>query len=220
VSPQLLLFAKAPQPGRVKTRLCPPATPEQAAFIAQAALADTIDVLSTTPATRRTVVLSGRYAVPPGWHTVAQRGHGLADRLVHAYTDTALTGTPSLLVGMDTPQLTTTLLTAAVRTLYDGADAVLGPAEDGGWWILGLRDPSHADALRAVPMSTPDTGTDTLAALRVRGLTVALLTRLRDVDTVDDAYAVAAHCPHRRFAHAVRAHLPATTVLGDGSVPA
>jgi uncharacterized protein len=60
---QLLLFAKAPEAGRVKTRLCPPATPEQAAAIAEAAIADTVDVLSATPAVRRTVVLCGQWPV-------------------------------------------------------------------------------------------------------------------------------------------------------------
>lgn len=155
MSVQLLLFAKAPQPGRVKTRLCPPATPEQAATIAEAALADTIDVLSATPAMRRAIVLSGRYPVPAGWHAVAQRGPDLAARLVHAYTDTVLTGIPSLLVGMDTPQLTTALLTTAARALGNGADAVLGPAEDRGWWTLALPDATQAAVLREVPMSTP-----------------------------------------------------------------
>ena len=208
MSVQLLLFAKAPQPGRVKTRLCPRATPEQAAAIAEAALADTIDVLSATPAVRRAIVLSGRYPVPAGWYAVAQRGRGLAARLVHAYTDTALTGIPSLLVGMDTPQLTTALLTAAARVLGNGADAVLGPADDGGWWTLGLRDPTRAAVLREVPMSTSDTGAHTLAALRRQGLTVTLLPRLRDIDTAADAYTVAAHHPNGRFAHAVRTRLP------------
>ena len=208
---QLLLMAKAPEPGRVKTRLCPPATPEQAATIAEAALRDTIDVLSAMPAARRTIVLSGRYPVPSGWHAVAQRGDGLTERLVHAYGDTALAGTPSLLVGMDTPQLTTALLTTAARRLRGRTDAVLGPAEDGGWWTLGLRDPTHAAALRSVRMSTSDTGAHSLAALRDRGLSVALLDRLRDVDTAEDAYAVAARHPYGRFARAVRAHLPVTT---------
>jgi rSAM/selenodomain-associated transferase 1 len=208
VSVQLLLFAKAPQPGRVKTRLCPPATPEQAAAIAHAALADTIDVLSATPATRRTIVLSGQYPAPPGWHTVEQRGDGLAARLVHAYTDTTLTGTASLLVGMDTPQLTTALLATAARALDDGTDAVLGPTQDGGWWTLGLRDPTHAIALHGVPMSTVDTYPHTLAALHSRGLSVTALPRLRDIDTAEDAYAVAADQPLRRFAHAVRTCLP------------
>jgi len=107
VNVQLLLFAKAPEPRQVKTRLCPPATGRQAATIAAAALADTIEILDTTPAVRRTIVLSGQYPAPAGWHTVTQRGTGLAERLVHAYADTALPDTATLLLGMDTPQLTT-----------------------------------------------------------------------------------------------------------------
>jgi glycosyltransferase A (GT-A) superfamily protein (DUF2064 family) len=214
---QLLLFAKAPLPGRVKTRLCPPATPEQAAAIAEAAIADTVDVLSATPAVRRTVVLCGQWSVPAGWHTATQRGDGLAERLVHAYADTALPGIPSLLVGMDTPQLTTALLTAAAQALLnDRADAVLGPTDDGGWWTLGLRDPTHAAVLHTVRMSTPDAHAGTLSALRGRGLGVTLLSRLRDVDTAADAYAVAARFPHGRFARAVRTHLPSPAAPGSG----
>jgi rSAM/selenodomain-associated transferase 1 len=208
VTVQLLLLAKAPHPGRVKTRLCPPATPAQAAAIAEAALADTIDVLSAMPAVRHTIVLCGQWPVPAGWHTATQRGEGLAERLVHAYADTALPGVPSLLVGMDTPQLTTAQLTAAVRALLHGADAVLGPTDDGGWWTLGLREPAHAAVLHDVPMSTPDTHAHTLTALRSRGLNVTPLTRLRDVDTIDDAHAVAASFPHCRLADVVRTHLP------------
>ncbi|MET7395158.1 DUF2064 domain-containing protein [Dactylosporangium sp. NPDC005572] len=205
---QLLLFAKAPVPGRVKTRLCPPATDRQAAAIAAAALADTIDVLDASPAIRHTIVLSGQYPAPAGWHTVAQRGTGLAQRLVHAYADTALPDTAALLLGMDTPQLTPALLATAVQALHDGADAVLGPAYDGGWWTLGLHDPAHAAVLRGVPMSTADTGRHTLAALAGRGLTVTMLPALRDVDTAGDARTVATQCPDGRFAAAVRANLP------------
>jgi glycosyltransferase A (GT-A) superfamily protein (DUF2064 family) len=135
----------------------------------------------------------------------------LAARLVHAYADTALPGTPSLLVGMDTPQLTTGLLAAAARALQDDPDAVLGPTDDGGWWTLGLHDPTHAAALDNVPMSTSDTYTRTLAALYSRGLRVTLLTRLRDVDTAADAHVVAAGFPHGRFAHTVRTHLASST---------
>jgi glycosyltransferase A (GT-A) superfamily protein (DUF2064 family) len=127
---------------------------------------------------------------------------------VDAYAGTALPGIPSLLVGMDTPQLTTALLTAAARALLNGADAVLGPTDDGGWWTLGLRDPAHAEMLKDVPMSTSDTHACTLATLHGNGLSVTLLTRLRDVDTAADAYAVAAGFPHGRFAGAVRTHLP------------
>jgi rSAM/selenodomain-associated transferase 1 len=208
-APQLLLIAKAPVPGRVKTRLCPPCTPAQAAAIAAASLADTVDVLDTGPACRRVIVLDGRYPTPAGWSAVPQRGDGLGERLANAYADTTLPGTPSVLVGMDTPQLTRAHLTAAAGTLT-GANAVLGPASDGGWWLLGLNDPAHAAVLADVPMSTPDTGARTLAALRRLGLSVALLDTLRDVDTAADARAVAALRPHGRFAVAVAAQVPLT----------
>ncbi len=209
MSAHLVVLAKAPVPGRVKTRLCPPCTPRDAARIAAAALADTVDTVGATPAARRSLVLDGRYAVPPGWRRLPQRGGDLAERLCHAFYDTALPGVPTVLVGMDTPQLTADGLTAAVR-LLDTVDAVLGPAADGGWWGLGLREPRHAEVLRDVPTSTGRTGARTLAALRGRGLRVGLLPVLRDVDTAADATAVARLCPPgSRFAAAVPALVPA-----------
>ncbi|MEN3306489.1 MAG: uncharacterized protein V7603_2691 [Micromonosporaceae bacterium] len=208
---QFLVIAKAPVPGRVKTRLCPPCTPEQAADIAAAALADTLAAAADTPAVRHTIVLDGQYRVPDGWRTVAQRGHGLAHRLANGYADTALPGVASLLVGMDTPQLTPALL-GEVSTALRDADAVLAPAQDGGWWALALRDPHHAHALRQVPMSTPDTAKWTAKALRERGLRLRYGPALRDVDTAEDALAVAACCQPGAFTGAVRAHLgPADT---------
>ncbi|GAA1636957.1 TIGR04282 family arsenosugar biosynthesis glycosyltransferase [Catellatospora bangladeshensis] len=206
-APQLLLIAKAPVPGRVKTRLCPPCTPRQAAAIAAAALADTVDALTGSRARRRVLVLDGPHPIPPGWSTVPQRGDGLGERLANAYADTALPAAPSILVGMDTPQLTSQHLAAAAEALGE-ADAALGPAPDGGWWLLGLREPAHAAVLAEVPMSTPETAAHTLAALHRLGLTVALLDTLRDVDTAADALAVAAQQPHGRFAAAVAAELP------------
>jgi uncharacterized protein len=204
---QLLVIAKAPIPGRVKTRLCPPCTPTQAAEIAAAALADTLAAASATPCARRTIVLCGQYSPPAGWRTVPQRGEGLADRLANGFADTARPHTASVLIGMDTPQVTARLLASVATGLAD-ADAVLGPALDGGWWTLALRDPSHAEALRAVPMSTSDTGAATLAALRARGLRVRLTGPLRDVDTARDACEVADLCPGGCFAAAVRRHVP------------
>jgi glycosyltransferase A (GT-A) superfamily protein (DUF2064 family) len=207
VSVQLVVLAKAPVAGSVKTRLCPPCTSEQAAAVAAAALADTLDAVSATPAVRRALILSGRCATPDGWTVLPQRGLGLAERLVHAYADTALPGTTTVLVGMDTPQLDPGLLGDVAAGLAH-ADAVLGPAEDGGWWTLALRDPRHATALRAVSMSTPDTYDRTVRALRARGLSVATAPMLRDVDTAEDAWAVAQIVPDGRFAQAVTAHVP------------
>ncbi|MEV4642510.1 DUF2064 domain-containing protein [Actinoplanes sp. NPDC049548] len=187
---QFLVLTKTPVPGRVKTRLCPPWTHEQAAEVAAAALADTIDTVSATPAVVRTLVVDGDYPGPSGWRRVPQRGSSLQARLGNAFIDTA--GPPTVLIGMDTPQLTTDLLTRAAD-LAD-ADATLGLAEDGGWWALGLRDASNAMVLRSIATSTHQTGHRTLAALRGRGLRVALLPVLRDVDTSVDARAVARLC--------------------------
>jgi rSAM/selenodomain-associated transferase 1 len=205
---QLLLLAKTPVPGRVKTRLCPPWTPAQAAAIAAAAIADTVEVLAATPAVARTLVVDGALPAPPGWGRREQRGAGLGPRLAAAYADTARPGVATLLVGMDTPQLRVADLVAAAAAL-DGADAVLGPAQDGGWWALALRDPAAAEVLAGVPMSTPDTCALTRAALRARGLRVATAATLRDVDTAADAAAVAAAAPDGRFARALSTLEPA-----------
>ncbi len=204
---QFLVFAKQPVPGRVKTRLCPPCTQEQAAAVAAAALADTVTTVTDTPAARRTLVISGRYEPPTGWTLTGQRGAGLAERLVQAFIDTAVAGMSSVLIGMDTPQLTPGLLTEVADGLRD-ADAVLGPAEDGGWWTLALREPRHARVLRDVAMSTEDTGVLTVQALQRSGLSVRMAPTLRDVDTATDALAVARACLVGRFADAVRANVP------------
>ena len=204
---QILVLAKAPVPGRVKTRLCPPCTPAQAAAVAAAALADTIGAVTATDAAERVLVLSGQYRAPAGWRLIGQRGGGLGERLAHGYADAARAGLPAILVGMDSPQLTPAHLTDAAAAL-GRADAVIGPALDGGWWALGLREPADATVLCGVPMSTPDTARRTVAALRRRGLAVAHTGPLRDVDTAEDARIVAAEAPTGRFAAAVRRHVP------------
>jgi hypothetical protein len=195
----LLVIAKAPQAGRSKTRLCPPCTPAEAAWLAEGALADTLAAVAATPAARRVLVLDGLLGdwLPPGIEVVAQGRGGLDARLAHAF---AATGGPALLIGMDTPQVNPDILTEALRTLdRPGVDAVLGPAVDGGWWALGLNDPHPADVL-GVPMSTPHTGAAQLLRLAARGRRVHQLPRLRDVDRIDDARAVAATAPRTRFA--------------------
>lgn len=195
----LLVIAKAPRAGRAKTRLCPPCTPAEAAWLAEGALADTLAAVAATPAARRVLVLDGLLGdwLPPGIEVVPQGRGGLDARLAQAF---AATGGPALLIGMDTPQVDPGLLTEALRTLgQPGVDAVLGPAVDGGWWALGLTDPHPADIL-GVPMSTPHTGAAQLRRLAARGRRVHQLPYLRDVDHIDDARAVAATAPRTRFA--------------------
>ena len=188
----LLVIAKEPRPGRVKTRLTPPFTPEEAAGLAEAALADTLDVVARTPARRRVLVLDGTPGrwLPEGVEVVPQCAGGLDERLAAAF---AGCDGPALLIGMDTPQVTPELLTVD----FGDCDAYFGPAEDGGFWALGLAEPDPA-LVRGVPMSTPDTGAAQrrrLAHLRVRELP-----RLRDVDTAYDATLVAGEAPGGRFA--------------------
>jgi len=197
----LVVIAKSPVAGRVKTRLCPPLTPESAAAVAGAALADTLEVVRATPATRHVLSLSGVLAsVPSGFHVVPQRSGGLGDRLAGAFADAGeIAPGPVLLVGMDTPQLSVDLLSDALALLTTSA-AVLGRSDDGGWWALGLQDVRHAAVLCDVPMSRCDTAALTLEALRRRGVGVAELPVLRDVDTIADATSVAAAAPTTRFA--------------------
>jgi glycosyltransferase A (GT-A) superfamily protein (DUF2064 family) len=195
----LLVMAKQPVPGRVKTRLVPPCTYEQAAALAEAALADTLHTLLTVPARRRILVLDGRPGpwLPPGFDVVPQCGGLLDERLAGAFA--AVRG-PALLIGMDTPQVTPSLLTVD----WQAADAVFGPAADGGFWALGLRVPDPA-LLRGVPMSTPSTGAIQRSRLVAAGLRIADLPCLRDVDTAADAVAVARQAPRSRFAARARA---------------
>ncbi|MZD07426.1 DUF2064 domain-containing protein [Streptomyces sp. SID5785] len=191
----LLVIAKEPRPGRVKTRLTPPFTPEDAAALAEAALRDTLDAVAAAPADRRVLVLDGAPGawLPPGFDVVPQCAGGLDERLAAAFA--ACSG-PALLVGMDTPQLTPELLTVD----FTECDAWFGPAHDGGFWALGLAAPDPA-LLRGVPMSTPHTGAAQRERLRAAGLRVRDLPALRDVDTADDAAEVAALAPDSRFAH-------------------
>ncbi|MEU6606284.1 DUF2064 domain-containing protein [Streptomyces shenzhenensis] len=190
----LLVIAKEPRPGRVKTRLTPPFTPRQAAELAEAALADTLAAVADAPAARRVLVLDGSPGpwLPPGFDVVPQGAGGLDERLADAFA--GCTG-PALLIGMDTPQVTPALLSVD----FTGCDAYFGPAEDGGFWALGLAVPAP-ELLRGVPMSTAETGAVQRARLVAAGLRVRDLPRLRDVDTAADARAVAAAAPRGRFA--------------------
>jgi rSAM/selenodomain-associated transferase 1 len=198
----LVVLAKAPVPGRAKTRLCPPLSAEQAADLAAAAITDTLDAVDAVPDVRRALVLDGDPTGwdRPGWSVHAQRAGGLGARLEGAFADVE---GPALLVGMDTPQVTPELLLLGLDAL-SSHDAVLGLAPDGGYWAIGFRVDSTG-LFDDVPMSTAETGARQLDALRAAGLCVALLPELRDVDTYDDALAVARLAPRTHFAAALTA---------------
>ncbi|MFJ6750074.1 MULTISPECIES: DUF2064 domain-containing protein [unclassified Streptomyces] len=195
----VLVIAKEPVPGRVKTRLTPPYTAEQAAELAEAALHDTLRAVRAMPARQRIVVLDGAPGrwLPDGFEVRPQCAGSLDERLAAAFG--GCTG-PTLLIGMDTPQVTPQLLAPALD--MDGwrdCDAWFGPAEDGGFWALGLASPDPA-LLRGVPMSTDRTGAVQRSRLTGAGLRVRDLPPLRDADTADDVRRVAAAAPDGRFA--------------------
>jgi glycosyltransferase A (GT-A) superfamily protein (DUF2064 family) len=207
-----LIVAKAPVPGLAKTRLAAALGDRVAAGIAAAALLDTLDAVSDTPLAAKVVAMTGDLASAcqseairerlSGFTVVEQRGDSFADRLANAHADAASAAGPMpvLQIGMDTPQVTAELLTRCARALL-GAHAVVGPARDGGWWLLGVADAATAECLRLVPMSRPDTGALTYAALLQTGSPVTVLEELADVDTVADISVVRADCrPSGRFA--------------------
>jgi glycosyltransferase A (GT-A) superfamily protein (DUF2064 family) len=203
---QVLVLAKAPEPGRAKTRLTPPCSPRQAASIAEAALVTTLEAVAASRAERRIVALAGTPGpwLPPGFEVIPQRGAGLAERLANAWADTASTATGGggVQIGMDTPQVTAGDIDHALDTLaLPSTDAVLGLAHDGGWWLIGLSRPW--DVFTGVPTSTPRTGAAQLERLRSLGLRVRLTSMRRDVDTWADATAVAAILPGTAFSRAV-----------------
>ncbi|WP_292989959.1 DUF2064 domain-containing protein [Mycobacterium sp.] len=213
----LLIVAKAPEPGKAKTRLAATVGDQVAADIAAAALLDTLDAAAAAPVAARVVALTGDLDAAScsteirrrleSFTVVGQRGDDFADRLANAHADAgdAGGGRPVLQIGMDTPQVSAELLTDCAERLLQ-VPAVLGPARDGGWWILGLDAPTAAEHLRGVPMSQPDTGDLTAKALRDKGIEVATVATLADVDVVDDVAAVRDACDHAsRFARVTRA---------------
>jgi uncharacterized protein len=210
----ILVVAKAPEPGRAKTRLAATVGDAVAAEIAAAALLDTLDAVAAAPVAGRVVALTGDLDAGAAgvairqrlaaFTVIEQRGDDFADRLANAHADAAA-GRPVLQIGMDTPQVSAELLTDCARRLLQ-EPAVLGLADDGGWWVLGVQHPAMAECLRAVPMSQSDTGELTWKALRDNAVDVTEVQRLADFDVVEDVVAVRAACrPDSRFARATRA---------------
>ena len=199
----LLVVAKEPVPGRVKTRLTPPCRPVEAAALAEAALVDTLAAAVASGADRVVVALDGSPGpwCPPGVTIVGQGTGDLSQRLATAWR--AMTG-PTLQIGMDTPHVGPAALADAMQSLAaDGVEAALGLADDGGWWAIGFTRPSpHAFA--GIPTSRADTGARQLERLHRLGLRTARPAVQRDVDTWDDARAAAGARPDGAFGAATR----------------
>ncbi len=209
----VLVMAKAPVAGRCKTRLCPPCTPETAAVIAEAALADTLEAVAACDAEHKIVALDGEPGswLLPGLAVIPQRGTGLAERLANAWIDAgSCSRDGGVQIGMDTPQVTPAELNAMLALMSGGVDALLGPAVDGGWWVIGLpaAGPDPRTVFSGVPTSTAHTGEMQARRLRRLGMELHLAPVRRDIDTAVDLAAVAADIPSSRTARAARRVLP------------
>jgi len=216
----VLVMAKAPVAGRVKTRLCPPCTPEEAAEVAAAALADTLEAVAACGAARKIVALEGRPGpwLPPGFELIPQRGGDFAERLGLAWADA---GGPGIQIGMDTPQVRTGELDGLLESLLESpraglggvrrgrsdgrSPAVLGYAADGGWWVIGFDGVRPSSVFSGIPMSTASTGRHQERRLRRLGMDVVLAGVHRDIDTADDLAEVAALIPGSRTESAAAA---------------
>lgn len=190
----VVVFAKAPVAGRVKTRMIPPLTPDQAAGLYAAMLADVLDATAEFAARRGLdAVLAidppevcGEMArrAPPGYRVVAQRGPGLSARMAWAVSELAAAGRDRVLVrGSDSPALESGTLDAALDALSD-CDLVVCPDLDGGYSLVGLRRP--APGLFDHPMSTERVLDDTLANAERLGLRSRVLPPRFDLDTAED----------------------------------
>lgn len=207
-TPTILVVAKAPVPGLAKTRLATQVGDETAADFAAAALLDTLEaakatgwpvVVAMTGDLDRAARAHELRAALADVEVVEQRGATFAERLVHAHTDAAR-GHGVVQVGMDTPQVNAQQLREAGDLLAEHP-AVLGHAQDGGWWLLALRDPAAAVALADVEMSTEHTGAETAEVLPEP---LGLVDTALDVDEWQDAFIVASTFVHLRASDVVR----------------
>ena len=200
MSGAIVVFAKRPAAGQVKTRLSPPFTPEQAAELYREMLADVLEatagfaerlalepVLAVSPA--EACADLARLA-PPAYRVVAQRGPDLAARMAWAVAEQAAAGRDRILLrGSDSPALGVEVLEEALAALEDH-DLVLCPDRDGGYNLVGLREP--APGLFEHPMSTDRVLEDTLAGARRLGLRARVQQPRFDVDRVEDLRLLAA----------------------------
>lgn len=186
------VIAKECVPGRVKTRLQPAFTAEEAALIASAALTDTLRIVSGLPASRRILYWEGGPTPEEakGWDVQYQSIGPLDERIADLFDSVS---EPLLLLGMDTPHLDPLSL-AGMFQPWDDVDAWFGPANDGGFWALGLREPKGA-LVRGVRMSSALTGHQQRRRLDQAGLRVATLPTLTDIDTADDLTDAALSAP-------------------------
>ncbi|HUI87898.1 MAG TPA: TIGR04282 family arsenosugar biosynthesis glycosyltransferase [Anaerolineales bacterium] len=184
----LIVVAKRPAPGQTKTRLSPPLSPEQAAALYECFLMDTLEQMRQVDQADRVIAYLPSDAADhfhqfaPDFQLIPQSGQQLGDRLDNALTSYLSRGYERVVImDSDSPTLPSSFLSQAFHVLADGADVTLGPCEDGGYYLIGLKQPAPR-LLKEVQMSTPTVAADTIALAKEEGLRVSLLPSWYDVD--------------------------------------
>jgi len=191
--PVIAIMAKAPEPGHVKTRLCPPLSGETAAELARCFLLDTVERVRGIERTRSAILYTPPEAqtffagVAPGYVLVPQSGGDLGARMASAFDVLLARGhSPVLVIGSDTPSLPRTVFhDALARFAEPEIDLVLGPSDDGGYYLIGLRA-RHPELFDAMPWSSDRVAQETVRRGEKAGLGIAVLPRWFDVDTPAD----------------------------------
>ncbi len=189
----LIVVAKRPVMGQTKTRLTPPFTPRQATEMYECLLRDTLDVMTQVAEVQPILAYAPadaepyfRSVCPPAFDLQPQVGTDLGSRLHNALAQTLANGyRQAVVMDSDSPTLPPAYLRHAFAELDDSAtDVVLGPCDDGGYYLIGVKEPCAG--LFDIAMSTPTVLRQTLAAAEAAGRRVALLPTWYDVDTVQE----------------------------------
>jgi uncharacterized protein len=192
----LIIFAKRPVPGRVKTRLSPTLSPEQAAELYRCMLEDILAKTATLAGVDKRVFyepdedaaafFSG---IAAGMTCTPQKGNGLGERMANAFGELLAEGYGRVaIIGTDLPDLPLACVEDAFLQLESGGvDAVFGPTEDGGYYLLAMGE-LHGELFRDVPWSTGEVLAKSLERANAAGVGVALLPVWHDVDTIDDLH--------------------------------
>ncbi|MBC8164209.1 MAG: TIGR04282 family arsenosugar biosynthesis glycosyltransferase [Roseiflexaceae bacterium] len=207
----LTIFAREPVAGRTKTRLCPPFDGASAAALYACFLRDVCAMAAGLPGVQALIAHTPEsnpaffQQFVPGMPVRPQCGATLGERMDDALRQ-ALAEMPAsaVLIGSDSPDLPAAFIHHAFAQLAAGSDLVLGPASDGGYYLIGTREPQPR-LLYEVPMSTPTVLADTLAIAQQLNLRVDLLPTWHDVDTAGDVWAL-----EQRLRDAPAAAAPAT----------
>ena len=189
----LIVFAKAPRPGLVKTRLSPPLSPDESAALYEEMLADVLAVSARAAVELELDPVLAFHPpdavadliglVPAGFRLHVQRGDDLAQRMANAFAEAAAAGAENaLLRGSDSPALEPAILRDAFQRLENGDDLVLTPDQSGGYALIGMRRPHPA--IFELAMSTDEVLDQTLEIARASGLRVSLTRPSFDLDTV------------------------------------